>query len=149
MKLSHLDNNGAANMVDVSDKTKVKRTARARGQIILQAETIKLVKEGLIKKGDVLAAARIAGITAAKKTWDLIPLCHNIEIDNVTVDLRITDSGINIECSAVCVDKTGIEMEALTAVSITALTIYDMCKAVDKSMRIERIELIEKTKEEV
>ncbi|MCK5850060.1 MAG: cyclic pyranopterin monophosphate synthase MoaC [Kiritimatiellae bacterium] len=149
MKLSHLDETGAAHMVDVSGKTKVKRTAHARGRIILQAETIKLIENGLLKKGDVLATARIAGITAAKKTWDLIPLCHNIEIDNVTVDLHITDRGIVIECSAVCVDKTGIEMEALTAVSITALTIYDMCKSVDKDMRIEEIELIEKTKDNI
>ena len=95
---------------------------------------------------DVLAAARIAGIMAAKKTWDLIPLCHNIEIDNVAINFHIAKDRIEIETSTVCVDKTGIEMEALTAVSVAALTIYDMCKAVDKQMKINGITLIEKTK---
>jgi cyclic pyranopterin phosphate synthase len=148
MELSHIDQQGAARMVDVSAKSKVKRTAKARAKIFLQDETIRLVKDGLIKKGDVLAAARIAGISAAKKAWDLIPLCHNIEIDHVAVDLALVDDGIQIESTAICVDKTGIEMEALTAVSVAALTIYDMCKAVDKTMQIGEITLVEKTKEE-
>lgn len=148
MKLSHLDESGAARMVDISEKARVRRTAKARGKVTLQAETIKLVKDGLIKKGDVLAVARIAGILAAKKTWDLIPLCHNIEIDRVDVDFSIVEDGIEIESTAVCTDKTGIEMEALTAVSVAALTIYDMCKGVDKEMRVGEIVLVEKRKEE-
>ena len=148
MQLSHVDETGAARMVDISGKDKVRRTARARGKIRLDPGTIKLVKAGLIKKGDVLAVARIAGISAAKKTWDLIPLCHNIEIDRVDVNFRVVKDGIEIESTAVCSDKTGIEMEALTAVSVSALTIYDMCKAVDKKMRIEDVVLVEKRKEE-
>lgn len=146
MGLSHIDESGAARMVDVSDKPRTRRTARASGKITLQPETIEMVKQGLAKKGDVLAAARIAGITAAKKTSDLIPLCHNIEIDHVDIDLSFTDTGIEIHSTAVCTDKTGIEMEALTAVAVAALTIYDMCKAVDKKMAIGDIVLVEKTK---
>jgi len=148
MKLSHVDDEGAARMVDVSGKRPVKRTARARGKIQLQPETIKLIKDGQVEKGDVLATARIAGIAAAKKTWDLVPLCHNIRIDHVGVDFRFVEDGIRIEGTAACTDKTGIEMEALTAVSVAALTIYDMCKAADKQMRIEGIELVEKRKEQ-
>ena len=147
MKLSHLDKNGAANMVNVSQKGKVKRTAKARAGIQLRDETVRLIKEGLLKKGDALAVARIAGISAAKKTWDLVPLCHNIEIEHVDVNFRFVPDGIEIESSAVCTDKTGIEMEALTAVSVAALTIYDMCKAVDKEMVIKEIILVEKRKE--
>lgn len=146
--LTHLDEAGAARMVDVSAKPPVKRTARAAARIGMDRETIALVRDGLIKKGDVLAVARIAGIGAAKRTWDLIPLCHGIQIDCVTVDFTIEDDGIAIETTAVCTDKTGIEMEALTAASVAALTIYDMCKAVDKNMRIGEIRLIEKTKSE-
>lgn len=136
-------------MVDISGKARVKRTARARGKIRLGAETIRLVKEGLMKKGDVLAAARIAGISAAKKTSDLIPLCHNIQIDHVDIVCNIVKDGIEIESTAVCTDKTGIEMEALTAVSVALLTIYDMCKAVDKNMQIGEITLLEKKKSEI
>lgn len=147
-KLSHIDDKGQARMVDVSAKPKVKRTATARGSIVLAAETLKLIADGMIKKGDCLATARIAAITAAKKTWDLIPLCHNIAIDQVTVDLTPATDRIDIEATAICTDKTGIEMEALTAVSVAALTVYDMCKAVDKNMRIEDIHLVEKTKDE-
>ena len=146
MGLSHLDEKGTVRMVDISEKPRVKRTARAAGKIKLGAETIRLINEGLIEKGDVLAVARIAGISAAKKTWDLIPLCHNIEIDLVEVAFRIVKDGIEIESTSVCTDKTGIEMEALTAVCVAALTIYDMCKAVDAEMRIEDIMLLEKTK---
>jgi len=147
MRLSHLDDAGQAQMVDISRKTRVKRTATAKGRIRLRPETIKLIREGLVKKGDVFAVARVAGIAAAKKTWDLIPLCHNIEIDRVGIDFRIVDETIEITSEALCTDKTGIEMEALTAVSVAALTIYDMCKGVDKCMRIESIELVEKRKE--
>ena len=145
-ELSHIDDTGAARMVDVSGKPSVRRVARAKGKIRLQAETLELIKEGLVKKGDVLATARIAGISAAKKTSDLIPLCHNIEIDCVNVDFEIEENGIRISTEAVCTDKTGIEMEALTAASIAALTIYDMCKAVDKKMVISDVCLLEKTK---
>ncbi len=148
-KLSHIDDSGQAKMVDVSGKNKVRRTARAKGKIALAPETLRLIKEGLLKKGDCFAAARIAGISAAKKTSDLIPLCHNIQIDHVEVELRTVDDGVEIEAKAVCTDKTGIEMEALTAVAVAALTIYDMCKAVDKNMQIEGVCLLEKTKDEI
>lgn len=148
-KLSHIDDKGHARMVDVSQKPKVRRTAIAKGTILLAGETLKLIEDGMLKKGDCLAAARIAGISAAKKTWDLIPLCHNIEIDHVSIDLTLTDDGIEIETKTVCTDRTGIEMEALTAVSVAALTIYDMCKAVDKNMKIQNIYLVEKTKNEL
>ena len=147
MELSHIDEQGAARMVDVSNKEKVRRTARASGTINLKPETIALINDGLVKKGDVLAVARIAGIMAAKKTSDLIPLCHNIEIDHVEIQFDVGDGKINIQASATCTDKTGIEMEVLTAVSVAALTIYDMCKAADKNMVIGDITLLEKTKE--
>ncbi len=145
--LTHVDENGAARMVDVSAKTRIKRTARAAGKIELAPATLELIRRNGIAKGDVLAAARIAGIMAAKRTADLIPLCHNIEIEHVGVELTPEADGIRIESVAVCTDKTGIEMEALTAVSVAALTIWDMCKAVDKTMRIGDIVLLEKKKE--
>ena len=147
MEFSHLDKNGNAVMVDVSRKPKVRRTARAEGKIFMKEETIEKIKKQLIKKGDVLTVAKIAGITGGKQTSDLIPLCHNIEIDQISVDFTINENHIVIKSSSLCTDKTGIEMEALTAVSIAALTIYDMCKAVDKGMHITDIHLIEKTKE--
>jgi len=147
--LTHVDETGAARMVDVSRKKPLKRTARARGRIALCPETVRLIRENAIAKGDVLAAARIAGIMGAKRTSDLIPLCHNIEIEHVSVDLRILSDGVEIEATALCTEKTGIEMEALTAVSVAALTIWDMCKAVDKTMRIGDILLVEKKKEEL
>jgi cyclic pyranopterin monophosphate synthase len=146
MDLSHLDEQGTARMVDVSAKERVRRTARATGMISMQPETLRLVREGLLKKGDAFAVARVAGIAAAKRTSDLIPLCHNIRIDQVSVDLALEASGVRITASAVCTESTGIEMEALTAVSVAALTLYDMCKAVDKGMRIADIHLVEKTK---
>jgi cyclic pyranopterin monophosphate synthase len=146
MGLSHLDDQGAARMVDVSAKGRVRRTARAAGKILMQAETLRLLQEGLLQKGDAFAAARIAGIAAAKRTSELIPLCHNIRIDQVGVDLFLQEDGVAIEASAVCTESTGIEMEALTAVAVAALTLYDMCKAVDKGMRIADIHLVEKTK---
>ena len=121
----------------------------ARGRITLAPATVALVRENAIAKGDVLAVARIAGVMAAKRTSDLIPLCHNVEIEHVYVDLAVEDDGIAIEATSVCTDKTGIEMEALTAVSVAALAIWDMCKAVDKGMRIGDIVLVEKTKEEI
>ena len=148
-KLSHIDDAGNARMVDVSAKPKVRRTAKAKGKIILSHQTLKLIKENALEKGDCLAVARIAGISAAKRCAHLIPLCHNIAIDHVQVGITPVANGMQIEAKAVCTDKTGIEMEALTAVSVAALTIYDMCKAVDKNMRIEGIELLEKTKDEI
>ena len=146
MDLSHLDEEGKARMVDVSSKERVRRTASATGMILMQPETLRLLREGLLKKGDAFAVARVAGIAAAKRTSDLIPLCHNIRIDHVSVDLALEDAGVRISASAVCTESTGIEMEALTAVSVAALTLYDMCKAVDREMRIADIRLVEKTK---
>ena len=148
-KLSHVDAAGNASMVDVSAKPQVRRTARAKGKILLAPQTLKLIAQNALKKGDCLSVARIAGITAAKKTSSLIPLCHNIEIDHIAVDITPTADGMEIEATAVCTGKTGIEMEALTAVAAAALTIYDMCKAVDKNMKIEGIALLEKTKNEI
>jgi cyclic pyranopterin monophosphate synthase len=146
MDFSHLDEQGRAVMVDVSAKPRQRRTARAAGRILMQPETLRLIGENLLKKGDALAVARVAGITAAKRTSDLIPLCHNIRIDQVGVDLALRADGVDIEAHAVCTESTGIEMEVLTAVSVAALTLYDMCKAVDKKMRITDIRLLDKTK---
>ncbi len=146
-KLTHVNERGQASMVDVSGKPRVKRTARAHCSIKLARETIALIISSGIPKGDVLATARIAGIMAAKKTADLIPLCHNIEVDMVSVEFTIHDEAIGIDSMAICTDKTGIEMEALAAASVAALTIWDMCKAVDKTMRIDGLTLVEKTKE--
>ncbi|UCF98167.1 MAG: cyclic pyranopterin monophosphate synthase MoaC [Spirochaetaceae bacterium] len=143
---SHLDEAGKARMVDVSAKQKVRRSARAAGAIFLSPATLQAIRQNLIEKGDVLATARIAGITAAKRTAELIPLCHNIAIDWLDVQFELHEELIEIRSTAVCTDKTGIEMEALTAVTVAALTIYDMCKAVDDGMRIGEIRLLEKTK---
>ncbi len=145
---SHLDDSGKARMVDVSAKRRVRRRARAAGRIFLSPETIHRIRENLIQKGDVLAAARIAGIAGAKRTAELIPLCHNIAIDWVDVQFELERDSIEITASTACTDRTGIEMEALTAVSVAALTIYDMCKAVDRGMRIGEIRLLEKRKED-
>ncbi len=147
MDFSHLDKEGNAVMVDVSAKPIVKRTARAEGKIFMSSETIRLINKKLVKKGDVLTVAKIAGITAGKRTSDLIPLCHNISIDQISVELNAEENFIRISSGSVCTDKTGIEMEALTAVSVAALTVYDMCKAVDKNMEIGEIKLLEKKKE--
>jgi len=145
--LSHVDAAGAARMVDISGKPRVRRTATAAGRIDLAPATVTLVRRNALQKGDVLAAARIAGIMGAKRASELLPLCHNIEIEHVSVDLRVDDEGIGIEATARCTDKTGIEMEALTAVAVAALTVYDMCKAVDSGMVLRDIRLVEKTKE--
>lgn len=149
MEFSHVDQSGKARMVDVSGKPNIRRTATAFGRIQCRSETISMIKENTIKKGDVLIVAKIAGITGAKRTAELIPLCHGIEIEHIDVTCSLTDTSVEITATAVCTDKTGIEMEALTAVSIAALTIYDMCKAVDKTMHITDIHLLEKTKEEM
>ncbi|MCX7654943.1 MAG: cyclic pyranopterin monophosphate synthase MoaC [Treponemataceae bacterium] len=146
-KLSHINESGKAHMVDISPKPRVRRSARAQGFVRMSSATIRAIRENNLAKGDVLATARIAGIMAAKKTSDLIPLCHPIEIEQVVVDFNLREEGVHIEARCLCTDKTGIEMEALTAVSVAALTIYDMCKAIDTSMKIEHIFLTEKTKE--
>jgi cyclic pyranopterin monophosphate synthase len=145
-KLTHTNQKGKAIMVDLGEKDIQLRIARARGHISLSHETIKLVTENLIRKGDVLAVARIAGINAAKQTAFLVPLCHNIVLDKVSVDANPDETGIVIESEIRCTGKTGVEMEALTAVSIALLSVYDMCKAVDKKMVIDKIELIKKVK---
>jgi len=144
--LTHLDEAGAAKMVDVGAKPDSERTAIAAGTIFMQAETLRLIREGMIKKGDVLTIARIAGIMAAKKTSDLIPLCHPIPLTHVDVALELDDQAgaVRITAAARAIGKTGVEMEALTAVTAAALTIYDMAKAVDRAMRISDVRLIEK-----
>lgn len=146
-KLSHTDNAGKARMVDIGNKEIQKRSAKAKGHITLAQETITLIKENLLKKGDVLTVAQLAGINAAKETSRLIPLCHNIVLDNVKVDLFTDLTGITAESDVRCTGRTGAEMEALAAVSVALLTVYDMCKAVDKKMVIDNTELIDKKKE--
>ncbi|MEO1646941.1 MAG: cyclic pyranopterin monophosphate synthase MoaC [Chloroflexota bacterium] len=144
--LTHIDEQGRADMVDVGDKPDTDRIAVAEGAVYVQANTLRLIKEGNMKKGDVLTVARIAGIMGAKKTSDLIPLCHPVPITKIGVDLSLDEdaNAIRIQAQARTRGKTGIEMEVLTAVSITALTIYDMAKAVDREMRIGDIRLLEK-----
>ncbi|PPD28919.1 MAG: cyclic pyranopterin monophosphate synthase MoaC [Hyphomicrobium sp.] len=146
-KLSHLNERGEAHMVDVSDKSVTPRTAIAEGFVAMRSETLALIEAGEAKKGDVLATARIAGIMAAKKTSELIPLCHPLAITKVTVDftVRRDPPGIHVTAAVRVAGQTGVEMEALTAVSVTCLTIYDMLKAADKAMRFDGIRLIEKT----
>ena len=145
-KLTHTDTEGKAVMVDIGTKIIQQRVARATGSIRLAPETIKLLKENSIKKGDVLTVAQLAGIASAKKTSELIPLCHNILLENIKVELKVTDSGVSSESEVRTTGKTGVEMEALTAVSLALLTVYDMCKAVDKEMVISEIHLTEKLK---
>ncbi len=135
-KLTHFDESGQAHMVDISDKDITERTAIAVGRVEMLPETLKLIEKGTAKKGDVLGTARLAGIMAAKKTADLIPLCHPLPISKVTIEMTPKDNGIDIEATVKTTGKTGVEMEALTAVQVTALTIYDMVKAADKTMRI-------------
>ena len=145
-KLTHTDYSGKAIMVDIGEKEIQTRIAKAEGHITLALETIKLIKANQLKKGDVLTVAQIAGISAAKQTQLLIPLCHNIAIDKISVDLSVDRTGVTVKSEVKCKGKTGVEMEALTAVSISLLTVYDMCKAVDKNMVIDKIGLIEKIK---
>ena len=145
-KLTHLDEQGRAKMVDVGNKPDSERTAIARGEVQMKRETLELIRAGQIKKGDVLTVAKIAGITASKRTADLIPLCHPLPLTQVDVDLVLDDSipGVIITATAKTIGKTGVEMEALTAVSVAALTVYDMAKAAEKTMRIQNIRLVEK-----
>ncbi len=147
MEFTHFDEKGNAKMVDISNKPITYRKAVASGFILMKGETIELVKEGLISKGDVLGVARIAGIMAAKKVSELIPLCHPVDLSSVTIDFSIDHENkkIAIDTVVTSTGKTGVEMEALTATAIAALTIYDMCKAVDKEMVISEIMLIEKS----
>lgn len=145
-KLTHTDKEGKAVMVDVGDKSSQQRYAKAFGHITLATSTLKLIEENELKKGDVLTVAQIAGINAAKLTSYIIPLCHNIVLDNIKVSVYTDSSGVVAESEVRCTGKTGAEMEALTAVSAALLTVYDMCKAVDKTMMIDRTELLEKTK---
>lgn len=145
-ELTHFDSAGRAHMVDVGDKAQTQRVAVACGRVVMDAATLQRIREGSAEKGDVLGVARIAAIQAAKRTAELIPLCHPIALTRVAVEFSIDEAGCAVECRATTQthDRTGVEMEALTAVSIGLLTIYDMCKAIDRGMRIESIRLLEK-----
>jgi len=147
MKLSHVDAAGRARMVDVSDKPITVRTAVAEGSIRMSAEAYRLVAHQAVAKGDVLAVSEVAGTLAAKRTGELIPLCHPLGLDHVEVDARLDETlpGVRVRAAARAVGRTGVEMEALTAVSVALLTVYDMVKAVDRGMAIERVRLLEKT----
>ena len=140
-QLSHINDEGKANMVDVGHKPQQVRTAKASGFIALQAETIRLINESLIKKGDVITIAEIAGIQAAKETSRLIPLCHPLQLTKVEVKAEVKENGIWVKSLTKCIGQTGVEMEALTAVNVALLTIYDMCKAVDKNMVMGYVKL--------
>ena len=146
-ELTHIDKDGNAHMVDVSDKDITERTATAKGAVFMQSETMALITEGGVKKGDVLSVAQLAGIMGAKKTADLIPLCHPLSLSSVKVELSCDTDNNAVDITATCKLKgrTGVEMEALTAVSVAALTVYDMCKAVDRGMRIVNIRLTHKS----
>lgn len=148
-ELTHVDQRGAAAMVDVSAKTPMRREAMAAGRIRLQPETLCLIQANGLKKGDVLSVARIAGIQAAKQTQMLIPLCHQLPLTKVAIEFEPDSKGILITSTVATVAQTGVEMEALTAVSVAALTIYDMCKAVDTKMRIEGVHLVSKVKQPI
>jgi len=147
-KLTHIDSKGKAVMVDVGDKPQQIRIAKAKGKIKLSPDTVKLIKENNMKKGDVLGIAQIAGIQGGKQTSSLIPLCHPLQITKLDVTANLIEDGVEVESLAKCIGQTGIEMEALTAVNIALLTIYDMCKAVDKNMELGEIKLIFKEKKE-
>lgn len=144
-KLSHIDESGKPRMVDVSDKQDTVREATAKGVVLMSAETLKLVTKGAAAKGDVLTTARLAGIMAAKRTHDLIPLCHPLPLTGIDVDLKPGKGAIEISATVRTTARTGVEMEALTAVSVAALTVYDMLKAAQKDMRITDIRLVRKT----
>jgi cyclic pyranopterin phosphate synthase len=146
-QLSHLDSQGQAHMVDVGDKAETARTAIAEGRVVMQAETLAIVRAGDAKKGDVLGTARLAGIMAAKRAHELIPLCHPLLLTKIAVDLSIDEAlpGVRVRAEVRLTGKTGVEMEALTAVSVACLTVYDMVKAVDRGMRIEAIQLVHKS----
>jgi cyclic pyranopterin phosphate synthase len=143
--LTHLDQTGAARMVDVGAKAETQREAVATGRIVMSREAAAAIRDGLVKKGDVLAVARVAGIMAAKKTADLIPLCHPLALTRVALDLTPDETGVTATATVALTGRTGVEMEALTAVSIALLTVYDMAKALDKAMEIGAIRLVSKT----
>ena len=145
-KLSHINEQGDAQMVDVGDKQETERIAIASGEIVMKSETMDLIRDDQIKKGDVLTVAKVAGISAAKKTSEMIPLCHPLPLNHISIDFEFDDElpGVRITALVKTNGKTGVEMEALTAVSISALTIYDMVKAVEKTMSIQNVRLIEK-----
>jgi cyclic pyranopterin phosphate synthase len=146
-KLSHLDEKGKARMVDVSGKEETERTAIAYGEVVMKPETLKIIGDGVSKKGDIFAVAQIAGIMAAKRTSELIPLCHSLPLSEIIVDLTLDSNlpGVRIQSSIKTIAKTGVEMEALTATTVAALTVYDMVKAVEKTMSIQNIHLVRKT----
>jgi cyclic pyranopterin phosphate synthase len=145
-KLTHLDASGRARMVDVGQKADTERIAIAKGEVVMRLDTLALIRDGALKKGDVLAVAQVAGVMAAKRTSELIPLCHPLPLTQVTVDLELDEGlpGVRITALARTVAKTGVEMESLTAVSVAALTVYDMAKAAEKTMRIQNVRLVEK-----
>ncbi len=145
-RLTHTDREGRARMVDVSHKPEECRVAQATGRIALGEETLELIRTNLMKKGDVLTVAEIAGIQTAKRTPELIPLCHTVPLSRVSVRARLEKDGVRVDCETACVGTTGVEMEALAGVSGALLSIYDMCKAVDKTMEISGIRLLSKTK---
>ncbi len=146
-KLTHLDTAGRPRMVDVSAKPDTEREAVARGEVLMQPETFAAIKHGTIAKGDVLSTAQIAGIMAAKRTWEIIPMCHPLLLTGIKIDFDLDENrhAVKIRCTVKTTGKTGVEMEALTAVSVAALTIYDMCKAIDKSMQLNGISLARKS----
>ena len=145
---THLDGQGRAHMIDISAKPPLKRTAVARGHIALQPATVALLRGGGVPKGDAIATARLAGIMAAKRTPEIIPLCHPILLSHIAVAVAVEDAGVTVTATVSCTGATGVEMEALTAVSAALLSVYDMCKAVDKTMIISAISLLEKRKEQ-
>lgn len=144
MEFNHFNEYGKAKMVDVSEKNETKRVAIAKGSIKMNPKTIEMIKNNQMKKGDVLSVAQIGGITGAKKTWDIIPMCHNIFLTGSDIKFNILEDEIEVEATVSTVGKTGVEMEALTAASVAMLTIYDMCKAVDKEMVIGNIRVMKK-----
>ena len=148
-KLSHVDEHGQARMVDVGAKHPQHRTACATGKIALAPATLEQIAQATMKKGDVLTVAQLAGIQAAKRTADLIPLCHPLMLDHISVELEPVDDGVVVRSRVRCVGRTGVEMEALTATAVALLTVYDMCKAIDSSMQIGEIRLVEKVKSDV
>jgi cyclic pyranopterin monophosphate synthase len=147
MRFTHLDPAGRARMVDVSGKPQGRREARAQGRVLVSPATLRLIRDAALPKGNPLEVARIAGVQAAKETSRIIPLCHNLPLDWINVEVELTDEGFFIQSDVICRSGTGVEMEALTAVAAAALTIYDMCKAVDQNLRIDGIQLIYKKKE--
>jgi cyclic pyranopterin phosphate synthase len=146
-ELSHIDETGKTRMVDVGQKEDTERMAMAQGEVIMQSHTLELIRDGMIKKGDVLTVAQVAGIMAAKRTFELIPMCHPLPLHDIVLDISLNPElpGIKITATVKTIAKTGVEMEALTAVTVAALTVYDMAKAVEKTMKIQNVRLVQKT----